>query len=356
MLALEHYDIFTEGDTLYQAMLTAIGAAQKTICLESYIFGEDIGWEFAKALTQKAKEGIKVQLVIDAAGIFFYRTGKLLKFIEKNGVQLELFHRWTWKNPLRYNRRNHRKLLIVDNQKIFLGGFNIHNASSKRFSGEARWLDCHITFKDILTTEANKIFNAAWQGYADEKEDYDPNTILKLLPEENHLVPKHLRDIYTHLWPKAKRYIYLITPYLVPDRMTQRALMSAASRGIDVKILVPSQGNHKLTAWAARAAYANLLHNGVRLYEYTPRMLHAKVFIMDDTWSSIGSANMDYRSFFLNYELNLFTRTKTVCTTLRENFESYITDADEVLSVKWPSRHWSKKLTELIGWFARRWL
>ena len=356
MKILSSYQLFYEGDDLYQDMLSAIAGAQQSILMETYLFAGYPGWDFAKALANKAKQGLEIKIVIDAAGALLYRSHKLIRYLKKHKVKVHLFHRWSWRQPFRYNKRNHRKLLIIDETFMYIGGFNIHDASSQRYYGDKRWLDCHIRFVSPLVETGKGLFINAWRGTEKMQKHYRLGEVLHLQDNENALVPKNLRETFNALWPGAQQYIYLTTPYLVPDRVTQRALIAAATRGIDVRILVPAQGNHKIVAWAARAAYAKLLHHGVRIFEYMPRMLHAKTFVMDDTWASIGSANMDYRSFFLNYELNLFTRHRDICQTLKQHFQDNCQHAREVCKVNWPNRPWSAKVTELIGWFARRWL
>lgn len=353
---IDSYQIFHEGDTLFSAMRDAIQNAKQMILMESYIFAEEIGWEFARILAKKVQQGVTVKLVIDAAGVFFYNMKALLEFLKTQGVETHIFHRWTWLNPMRFNVRNHRKLLIIDDHLVFLGGFNCHNAPSLRLMGNKRWRDTHICITGKLIEDAKNCFYEAWHGYAALHQSYTSDLIVNLAPGKSQLIPRHLRKIYSELWPKALKYIYLTTPYFVPDRKTQCALMQAAKNGVEVKIIVPAKSNHHVTRWAARAAYANLLRSGVRLFEYTPRMLHAKTFVMDDTWASIGSANMDYRSFFLNYEINLFTRHQAICHIIKEQFANDLKSSTEVHAGKWPARHWSEKVTELIGWFCRRWV
>lgn len=350
--------IYTEGDKLYEAMLNSIAVAKEHIMLESYIFSADaIGWKFAKAFAEQARRGIKVRLLIDSVGSFFHLSRTMRKFLRINGVDVRFFHHWSWRQPFRYNNRNHRKLLIIDRHTVFLGGFNIHQESSFEWYGSQHWRDTHIAFSGTIVDQLIDSFEKFWKSHLVpikfEKRVLMPKS---LTVGSSRLYERHLRLLFKNLWPLANNSIYLTTPYFVPDLLTQRGLIEAAERGVDVRILVPRKSDIRLTRWAARAAYANLLHAGVRIFEYLPRMLHAKTVIIDDEWASIGTANMDYRSFFANYEINLLSRGTPLCVELKNQFLDDLHHAEEICKVKWPNRPWSEHITEAIGWIARRWL
>jgi cardiolipin synthase len=136
----------------------------------------------------------------------------------------------------------------------------------------------------------------------------------------------------------------------------QRALVEAAARGVEVYVLVPAKGDVALAAWAARASYAGLLADGVRIFEYQPRMLHAKVLQADESWVAVGTANLDYRSLLLNHELTVLTRDTELCAALRRQFEENLDAAREVTLPHWRHRAWNRRPAEWIGWAARRWL
>jgi cardiolipin synthase len=146
------------------------------------------------------------------------------------------------------------------------------------------------------------------------------------------------------------------TPYFVPDHRTQNGLVQAARRGADVRLLLPGKGDVPITRWAARAAYRKLLSAGIRLFEYQPRVLHAKTAVVDGAVATLGTANLDYRSLFVNYELNLFSANRALCAALEEQFLVDLTEAMEVTVPGWSRRRWSGMVAESVGWLARRWL
>lgn len=350
-------ELFIEGDKLYQSMLDDISAAQKTIQLESYIFAPDeIGQRFIAALIESSQRGINIQVNIDAAGSNFFRSRHYFQQLCRHKIQLHWFHRWSWRKPFRYNYRNHRKLLIIDSAIGYVGGFNIHRESSQIISGKQRWRDTHVRFTGSLANHAAQLFEHFWHGeYRWLPPSYtDANS--QLIPNNTRNCRFQLRCMLEAMFTSAQKSIYLTTPYFVPDRHTQHLIQSASRRGIDVRLLVPRKNDIKLTRWAAHAAYDGLLNAGVKIYEYLPRMLHTKTIIIDNNYAMLGTANLDYRSFFLNYELNLFSHEKKLCQQLQQQFYADLKLAEKIHPRKWKYRFWGERVLEFIGWLARRWL
>ena len=155
---------------------------------------------------------------------------------------------------------------------------------------------------------------------------------------------------------KAEKRVWLTTPYFMPDHGTQREMAHAARRGVDVRLLVPYKTDRPVTQWAARAAYSQLLHAGVRIYEFQPRLLHAKTAIVDDSWCTVGTANIDYRSFYVNFELNLISRRRDLAAILATNFLDDLVVSKEVTGETWKRRAWTARFPEFIGWLARKFL
>lgn len=349
--------VYTEGDRLYAAMLATIRSARTSVELESYIFADDeIGRRFIAALNERAHAGVRVQVQLDAAGSFFWRPGAVQKALVGGGVQLRWFHRWSWRAPLRYNRRNHRKILVVDGRRGFFGGFNIHRENSRTVYGEGRWRDTHLEVRGAMAKELQVLFDAFWR----RRQRQSPVSLTsggnQLITNYSRRGRRFLHMLFTSKFATAKRTIHLTTPYFVPDYRTRRNLMRAARRGVDVRLLVPRKNNEALAQWAAHAAYANLLAAGVHIHEYLPRMLHAKTLVVDGVWSSVGTANLDYRSFFLNYELNLASEDPALARTLERQFRQDLAQSDLIRPRRWAQRSWLLRPLELIGWAGRHWL
>ncbi len=346
--------LYFEGDELYESMLADIAAANTSIRMESYIFGNDeIGWRFAKALAERAAAGVNVRLHLDAAGFLSWGSGKLKSWLRKEGIRTRVFHRWRWRDPWRYNQRNHRKLLIIDDAKLYLGGFNVHRESSRDVYGVERWRDTHLFMGDKIAHLAGKLFDDFWKGKRRQLPKNE-DAVNILVPNFDRGCKQVLKCLYNDNFQRARRSINLTTPYFVPDYPTQKRLQTAARRGVDVRLLVPRKNDQRLVQWASRAAYANLLNAGVRVYEYLPRMLHAKTAVIDENWATVGTSNLDYRSFFVNHEINLVSQDPLFCNQLDEQFKNDLEQSEEIRPGKWAKRPWSAHIAEFIGWLARR--
>ncbi|MEQ8484010.1 MAG: phospholipase D-like domain-containing protein [Pseudomonadales bacterium] len=308
--------VFGEGDRLYAAMLADIAAAQRHIRLESYIFASDaVGWRFAEALAERARAGVVVQVHVDSAGALWQGTARLFRYLDDHGVDTRWFHRWRWRRPWRYNRRNHRKLLVVDGATVYVGGFNLHRESSQAVYGDRRWRDVHVRIASALGADAARLFDELW--HARRRTMAPPwRGALRLVPNANGHCRRELHCLYLDALRGAERSIDIVTPYFVPDHHLREALAAAARRGVAVRVLLPARSDNLLTELAARALAGPLLAAGVRFFEYLPRMLHGKLMLVDDCWATVGSANVDYRSFFINQELNLVCREASVCARL----------------------------------------
>lgn len=353
--ASESCRVFAEGDDLYTAMLEQISQASSTIFLESYIFaGDEIGWRFAEALAGKARSGVLVRVHLDASGTLFAGTEKLFSFLRQAGVEARWFNRWHWRDPMHYNRRNHRKLLVLDQSCVFIGGFNIHRQSSRVVFGENRWRDVHICVKGRLGAQAASLFEDLWCGQmSSSPPPWDGH--YRILPNTTLICQRILYCLYLDALTDARRSIYLATPYFVPDRRLRETLANAAKRGVDVRVLIPARGDNRLVRWAGHALARPLKSSGVKFFEYLPRMLHSKLTLIDEQWTMLGSANTDYRSFFINRELNLISRAPALCQQLKGIFLEDLQQARN-LNLSESEHSGLHRLAEYLGKLFRRWL
>ena len=345
-------ELHIEGDALYAAMLGAIGSARSSVRLESYIFAADeAGRPFLEALKGAAARGVRTTLRADHAGSFFSMPNAEIATLRDAGVRFAWSRRWNWRSPLTFNRRNHRKLLVVDDEQAFLGGFNIHRESSRRAVGDARWRDSHVRFDGALVADASEAFDC----YG-ERRRFAPKEVggLHLVTTRPHRSGLHLRRELSDRLRAARERIWVTTPYFVPDRRTQSQLVAAARRGVDVRLLLPGKSDVPIVQWAARAAYARLLSAGVRVWEYQPRMLHAKTMVADHDWATLGTANLDYRSLFVNDEINLVSTDGRLNALLATQFALDLDDAREIVECAWKNRPAIWTIAEAIGWWARR--
>jgi cardiolipin synthase len=347
--------LYSEGDPLYRAMLDDIAGARERAWMESYIFEDDaVGRPFVEELAHCAARGVDVRVRIDAIGSRFGFSGSSARRLGTSGARFHRCHPWEWRRPWTFHRRNHRKLLVVDARAAYVGGFNISQVSSGEANGDACWRDTHVRLTGPIVQEAASAYLAFAEG--DLEWHGDDSRSIYLLTNHAYNCRYRLRCVLRQHLAEAKSRIWLTTPYFVPDSAMQRQLCAAAARGVDVRVLVAGKNDVRLVQWAARAAYSQLLREGVRLFEYQPRTLHAKSMLVDDQWGTIGTANFDYRSFFINYELNLVARSRRLNAALAGLFETDIRASREILARPWVSRPAFGRVAELIGWSARHWL
>ncbi|WP_319782638.1 phosphatidylserine/phosphatidylglycerophosphate/cardiolipin synthase family protein [Oceanisphaera sp. IT1-181] len=351
------FTLFTEGDELYAAMARSIRAATHRVFLASYILAADeVGTVLLNELMRQSRRGLDVRVHVDALGSSSCLPLRHRRQLRAAGVRLQRFHRWSWRQPMRYNRRDHRKLLVVDGQTAYLGGFNIHREGSQRFYGLTRWRDAHACFGGILAAEAEALFDAFWCGHPDGDPLKSNEGDSRIVPNTTRRCRIQLRCTIKDQLVTASKSIWLVTPYFVPDRGLRRQLIFAARRGVDVCILTTEKTDSAPAQWAARAFYGELIENGVRIFEYTPRFLHSKVLLVDDIWGSIGTANFDYRSLFINYELTLISRSRQLISQLRETFLDDLKNSHEITLVDWKHRGFINGIYDVFGRFLRKWL
>ena len=349
--------LFFEGDELYAAMQRSIRHARTSIYFECYLLASDrVGWVFARLLAARARAGVDVRLHLDAAGAIGRTSNEFVDFLKRQGVKVRWFHRWNWRHLTRYNLRSHRKLLVVDERIAYLGGFNIHLESSLEAFGAARWRDTHIELSGPLALQATAIFKAFWSRRKIRTAIPGSTAQTLLLSNHGRAGRRHVRSLYAEALSQAQRRIDVTTPYFIPDRTILRHLIDAGRRGVTVRLLVPSNSDVPLAAWAGKALYARLIEAGIRIHEYGPRMLHAKTLIVDGRLAILGTANLDYRSLHLNEELILVSRRKEVCDQLERQFELDLRASNRVSVDTWRKRSRASRTLENVAFSIRKWL
>ena len=303
------------GDEIFPAMLGAIRGARETITFETYIYWSgDIGRKFSEALSERARAGVKVHVLLDAVG-----TGKLdqqaLDEMKAAGVEVEKYHPLTWHTVARMNNRTHRKLLVVDGRIGFTGGVGIADLWAGHAEGKDHWRDSHYRLEGPAVAQMQAAFTDNWiktRAKVIFGSEYFPE--LKPIGESPAQVFKSSRGedsesvrlMYLLSIASATASIRLQAAYFVPDEMAIDTFIAARKRGVKIEIIVPGPNmNAKIVQSASRSLWGALLDAGVQIYEYQPTMYHCKVMIVDDVWVSVGSTNFDDRSFRLNDEANL---------------------------------------------------
>lgn len=303
------------GVEIFPAMLAAIRGAKKTITFETYIYWSgEIGLKFSEALSERARDGVKVHVVLDAVGSGKIEAGYLDK-MKAAGVQIEHYHPVEWHTVARINNRTHRKLMVVDGRIGFTGGVGIADAWMGNADAADHWRDSHYQLEGPAVAQMQAAFCDNWiktRGKVLAGPDYFPE--LKPVGDSSAQVFKSSRGgssenarlMYLLSITSANKSIRLQAAYFVPDELAIQSIVSARKRGVEVEIIVPGPNtDSKIVAAASRSLWGGLLDAGVKIYEYQPAMYHCKVLIVDELWVSVGSTNFDDRSFRLNDEANL---------------------------------------------------
>jgi cardiolipin synthase len=379
LIAGNKVTLLFDGPATMREMMAAVRAATSTINLETYIFDQDqVGLQFADLLIEKRKQGLVVNVMYDAVGTlgtpqpFFDRMKaagiNLLPFNPVNPAQRP--GKWE------LNNRDHRKLLVVDGKAAFTGGINISKsyANSSFFRSRQRatdaeghnvgWRDTHVKIEGPAVATLQWAFINNWVRQAGgelPRADYFPvpsaagDKIVRVLATE----PDHDSAIYKSLlvaMGEAKKSIHVTAGYFVPDEQVVEALCAAARRGVDVKLVLPGVSDHSLVFHAGHARFEDLLEAGVKIYQMQVAVLHAKTAVIDSAWSTIGSANIDRRSFIHNYELNVVVMDPVFGRDMESAFNEDLRDSKEVTLEQWRHRPISDRLKEWIGQMAAYWI
>jgi cardiolipin synthase len=355
--------LLRDGTQTYPAMLRAIAAARSTICLESYIFQEDeIGHRFAQALSERARAGVEVNLMVDAFASPL--GGAFLRELGDAGVRVVRFNTLGWRRLFsRLWHRDHRKLLTLDGEVGFTGGMNIDLEHADVREGGAGWRDTDVRIVGPAATDLQQCFLRNWRRQGGPEVDarrYAPpqpgDGRVRIVANELELRRRDMRKEYLRAIRAATRRIWLTQGYFLPPLSTRMALRKAARRGVDVRVILGGTTDVNAVLWASRALYGGLLAAGARIFEWRGTVLHAKTAVIDGRWGTVGSTNFDYRSLYLNLELNAVVEDEKFGAALESLFEGDLPHCHTVTLAEWRARPWlSRLLSGILYWF-RDWL
>ncbi len=357
-------EVFTNGDRFYPAMLDAIRGARETINLECYIFKKGtIGDVFIDALAERARAGVRVTLVMDAVGSFgaFRKSAGPLR---KAGCRVEPYQKLAWYRLSRLNNRTHRELLVVDGRVAFIGGAGVADWWAQPTHGKPMWRDMMARVEGPVVSQIQGIAAENWleccgeimtgpETYkVHEKADGVGAFALKSSPSDRSTAS---RVLFQTLVEGSNARCRISTPYFLPDKAFRDALIRTARRGVDISVVVPgSATDQRWVRLASRRMFGKLLEAGIRIYEYSPGMIHVKMLIVDELWSAIGTTNLDNRSFEHNDEVNLATRDEKVAARLAADNDADIALSAEVTLDQWQHRPLWEKLVGTVAWVLER--
>jgi cardiolipin synthase len=386
--------LLVDGREAYPEMLAAIDSAKVSVDLETYIFRADrVGARFQEALRQAARRGVNVRLLYDYVGSLGL-PDRFVRDLTDAGVNVAVYNPLILTRPMwAVNRRDHRKILVVDRQVMFIGGLNIADDYAAVEDGGGGWRDTQIRLDGPEVAEAGeRLFALGWRwaiAYPEtvtrvarlkararkrlgklvtirEAWRRTPGALGAALTADDVAVQVIGNGVFRHRWRirraylrairRARRYILIENAYFIPDRAVRRGLARAVSRGVAVAVVVARRSDVTLAAHASRSLYSELLSHGVRIFEWPHGMMHAKTAVVDDAWAIVGSYNFDHRSFLHQLEAVALVADPGVAARLRDQTLADVGQCHEVTLQEHESRSWGEMLLESGAFSLRYWL
>lgn len=355
-----HVQIFTDGADKFESLIEDILSAKDHIHIQYYIFKLDqLGQRILSALKRKMKQGVQVRILYDEMGSRGLKKRNFKELMALGG-EVEVFFPSVLPlfNP-RLNFRNHRKIVIIDGRIGYIGGFNVGDeylGLNKKFG---YWRDTHLKIEGSSVHPLQTRFLLDWNQASNNNIDYSEK-YFPAIPKKGDVAIQivssgpdadwpTIKNGYLKLLMSAKRYIYIQTPYFIPDSSFLNAVEVAILSGIDVRIMIPNKPDHMFVYWATYSYVGELLKAGAKVYIYEKGFIHAKMIVIDDEASTVGTANIDVRSFSLNFEVNAFIYNRTISHELAEIFERDIFDCSELTLEQYNNRSNMIKFKESVS-------
>lgn len=356
--------VLRNGNEFYAAELDAIRTAEHTINLEAYAFLEgELTRELLDAVIERARAGVRVRMVVDAIGSWATRTSYFDALRAAGG-------RFAWYHPVNsrewpyLNNRTHRKLLVIDGRHGFIGGAGFADHWLKPTRHGPRWRDTVLQTEGPIVAALNAVFAENWLETTGEIlagsgefrfspiDGAVPAMVVSSTPRSGGT---RARVLYQILIESATKSLHITTPYFVPDRSARDAMIQAAERGVDVKVLTAGPHNdHAMTRYVSRAYDAKLARAGASIYEYQPSMIHAKLMTIDGLWTVAGSANFDHRSFDLNDEVNIIIADSGIASQAEQDFSCDLRESIQLTPHRLKNEDLSTRLVGDLSWVVRR--
>ncbi|WP_423130383.1 cardiolipin synthase [Gaoshiqia sp. Z1-71] len=348
--------VLKNGEQTFPALFQAIEEAHHHIHIEFYIVEDDmIGNQFRELLIRKAREGVEVRFIFDDVGSWELPK-KYIRSLEEAGVKIDCFMKVRF--PMltsRANYRDHRKIVVVDGTTAFVGGLNIADRYLHGTRKLGHWRDTHLMLKGGAATGLQIIFMADW-FFVSKEILQGEHYFHPIKPGKGKMVQivhsgpdsdwETISQAYFSAIASARERVYMATPYLIPTPEIANAMKVAALGGIDIRVLLPQKSDAITPKWSTHSYIAELLEAGVKIYFYQPGFMHSKLIIVDGVFSSVGTANFDFRSLETNFEVNAMIYDELTAGVLEKQFLNDLKQSREILLPDWKKRHWSDKAKE----------
>ncbi|HJL15994.1 MAG TPA: phospholipase D-like domain-containing protein [Sandaracinaceae bacterium LLY-WYZ-13_1] len=363
-----------DGAACLPAMLDLIASAERELLFEMYWFGSDrTGRRFAEALSERARRGVKVCVIYDAAGSF-EADESMFEQMRRAGCDVREFNPIApWRRRFEIglvNHRDHRKILVADQSVAMTGGVNAGDPWAPQAEGGQGWRDDMIRIEGVAALSMREVFLQTWRALGGEEEPTPTMSESELratgadLPEHgspvrvlaNHYRAQRaaIRRTYLEQIARASSNIYIANSYFIPGRAVRRALAEAAGRGVEVKVLLPGEYDVAAAHFAGRRLYDWLMRHGVEVHEWRGTVLHAKTATIDDRWCTVGTYNLDHRSWRANLEVNVAVADEGVATAMADRFRADLERSERIDPHHWRFRPLSERLLEHFFYLFRK--
>ncbi len=339
---------YPSGEEMFEPFLADLERAEKYIFLEYFIIGKGKMWNgIHEILKRKVKEGVDVRVIYDDVGSILTLRRDFAKGLEEDGIQCRVFHRFVPVLSARQNNRDHRKIAVVDGKVAYTGGINLADEYINHVERFGYWKDNAVRVYGDAAWSFTVMFLTMWDYLCKTEPDkrgdyslYKPQRVIADGEREDSIVQPYTdspfdneavgENVYLGMLAAAKEYVWITTPYLIIDEQMEKALCMAVKSGVDVRIVTPGVPDKKIVNETTKSFYPNLIANGVKIYEYAPGFIHAKTFLCDDKYATVGSVNLDYRSLYLHFECGLWMCDTSCIRDIKKDFE-------EIFSVSKPA-------------------
>lgn len=352
--------IFASGESHYQAILQDIAEAEKSIDFETYIFSNDeAGQQIVTALIAAIQRGVRVRVIVDGVGSPYWGFG-LARKIENAGGETKIYNPypwqiWNWQRSTRrhwwlikwiffmfeINSRNHRKTVIIDNNIAYIGSFNVHKCHLPREQGGLGWRDTSVRISETDLSDLNEAFDTTWNHHTIRERLREAFQCLGKNPRFRlNTTRLRRRILFKNLLRRLRvcqQRIWITSAYFIPSNALLRRLKEASRRGVDVRLLLPQRSDVRVVDWASRTYYCGLLKAGVRIFEYSPSVLHAKSIIIDN-WMVVGSTNLNSRSLIHDLEIDAEIQTDHAKQDLYTLYLTDLRQSQEITTQNWHKR------------------
>lgn len=347
-------EFLAPGEVFMPRFLEELQKAEKYIFIEFFIIAEGKMWNAVyDILERKAKNGVEVKVLFDDFGSIKRQHKDFIKKLYSVGVEVAVFNKIRPSIDIFMNNRNHRKIVIIDGKVAVTGGLNLADEYINQIERFGYWMDCAVILKGEAVKSFLAMFCSMWEFTTKKSIDMQAHLSEYKVLEKGFLLPyadgplddkNPAEGIYMQILNSAQRYVYIATPYLILDNSMKECLCLAAKSGIDVRIITPHIPDKWYVHPVTQYNYYDLLKAGVKIYEYTPGFIHSKFFVSDDSVATVGTVNMDYRSFIMHFECGLWMCNNKTIYDIKEHFNSLLLQSQEITLEKYKKSPWFVKL------------